>query len=99
VGAQHPGATGGSINYSSPRLRRDGGQKTSDFATMFLKLIKKVADTKRKDTFEFQKIIEAEREKMEQVQKDLEAVRAQAASDSQELALFRERFGVLEGSN
>lgn len=99
MGAQHPAATGGSINYSLPRLHTDGGQKMSEFATMFLKLIKKVADNKCRDAFEFQKIIEAEREKKEQIQKDLEAVRAQAASDSQELALFRERFGSLEGSN
>ncbi|KAF8170160.1 hypothetical protein BJ912DRAFT_1066693 [Pholiota molesta] len=99
VGAQHPGATGGSINYSSPRLRRDGGQKTSDFATMFLKLIKKVADAKRLDTFEFQKIIDAEREEKEQIQKDLDAIRAQAASDSQELALFRERYGSVGDGN
>lgn len=61
-GAQHPGARGAAINYASPRLRRDGRDNTNELATNFMSLINTVMASKRADTMELQKKLDAERQ-------------------------------------
>lgn len=83
---------GGAINYASQRLRKDGGKHTNDFATDFLKLVKKASESKCKDIAELQQVINKQRAETEHVQQELQQTRLQAAADSEELALFRRKY-------
>ncbi|KAF8954933.1 hypothetical protein BDZ97DRAFT_1675523 [Flammula alnicola] len=97
-GAQHPAATGGPINYSSPRLRRDGGDRTDEFATSFLRLISKTTEAKLRDTAELQKQLDEQCGLTDKIQKALDKSLEQMASEAAELAAFRLRFGEIQAA-
>lgn len=75
IGAQHPGATGGTIHYSSARLRRDAPDETEHLTNDYHLLMTNLLRARRADALEASKRLQEAVQENAQLQQEVLALR------------------------
>jgi hypothetical protein len=64
IGAQHAAASGGTLHYASPRLKKDGRGEIGPFTTQYLQILKNIQDVRKVDVLQLQdKLMKTQQEK------------------------------------
>ncbi|KDR76691.1 hypothetical protein GALMADRAFT_139587 [Galerina marginata CBS 339.88] len=94
VGAQHRGAVGGTLHYTSPGLLHDAGEQMNGIAQDFQDLMTNLLHTGRTDVLELsRKLKKAEIEK-EEANKQVNGLEERVARQERLLQLYATRLGI-----
>lgn len=101
LGAQHPNATSGPINYTSSRLRRDAPELTGELVTEWCDLVRALLLARRTDALEVGKRLVATQneaaaraQEAEILKRELAARTAAEVEKDKELEQYRRLYGA-----
>ena len=96
LGAQHPTAKLGAVNYASPRLRRDATEDSGSVATTFCRLTSKLIRAKNSDTMKLADELEASRKQVQAAKQALEQATEIRLEVEAELERYKLQYGVID---
>ncbi|PPR05181.1 hypothetical protein CVT26_012267 [Gymnopilus dilepis] len=99
LGAQHPTAKLGAVNYASPRLRRDATEDSGSVATSFCRLTTKLIRAKNSDTLKLADELEMSRKQVQAVKQALEVATKTRLDIEVELERYKLHYGVIDKSS
>ncbi|KAF9541869.1 hypothetical protein CPC08DRAFT_650441, partial [Agrocybe pediades] len=96
IGAQHPGAVGSSLHYSSPRLLRDGRQAHEDIVNDFDGLMSDLVAARRADALQLRSQLRQTLKEKETLEARLKSIEARMGEQvtNETVHTYARRLGV-----